>query len=157
MGQSWTCCCKKRRDKAARRFFRRVLRANGVPSRIVTDQLRSYAAAKAEVPELARVKHVFVKAWAQVNNRAGNSHQPTRRRERQMQGFRDPRRTQAFLSRSGPIRQHFAVPRHRMNAAGHRAQLASRLHAWYAWAGAISQRRLNRMLYILQISRHPPT
>jgi putative transposase len=127
---------QKRRDKAAaKRFFKRVLRSHPVPTKIVTDQLRSYPAAKAELPELAGVKHVFVKAAARVNNRAENSHQPTRRRERQMQGFRDPRRTQAFLSRFGPIRQHFALPRHQMNAACHREQLRARLLAWYDWAG----------------------
>ena len=126
---------QKKRDKtAAKRFFRRILRSNPVPRKIVTDQLRSYPAAKAEVPELAGVKHVFVKACARVNNRAENSHQPTRRRERQMQGFRNPRRTQAFLSRFGPIRQHFALPRHRMNAAAHRAQLAKRIDSWYRWS-----------------------
>ncbi|KWB51759.1 transposase [Burkholderia ubonensis] len=97
--------------------------------------MRSYRAAKAEVPELADVKHVFVKASARVNNRAENSHLPTRRRERQMQGFRDPQRTQAFLCRFGPIRQHFALPRHRMKAACHRAELKARLLAWPAWAG----------------------
>ncbi|MBB5429827.1 transposase-like protein [Paraburkholderia sp. JPY158] len=70
---------QKRRDKAAaKRFFRRVLRSNPVPRRIVTDQLRSYPAAKSEIPELAHVKHVFVKAAARVNNRAENSLQPTR-------------------------------------------------------------------------------
>ncbi|RQH04996.1 IS6 family transposase [Paraburkholderia dinghuensis] len=127
---------QKRRDKtAAKRFFSKVLRSHPVPTKIVTDQLRSYPAAKAELPELAGVKHVFVKASARVNNRAENSHQPTRRRERQMQGFRDPRRTQAFLSRFGPIRQHFVLPRHRMKAASHRAQLKARLHAWYDWTG----------------------
>ena len=89
---------QKRRDKAAaKRFFRRVLRSNPLPQKIVTDQLRSYPAAKAEISELAQVKHVFVKAAARLNNRAENSHQPTRRRERQMYGFRDARRTQAFL------------------------------------------------------------
>jgi putative transposase len=127
---------QKRRDKAAaKRFFKRVLRSHPVPRKIVTDQLRSYPAAKAELPELADVKHVFVRAAARVNNRAENSHQPTRRREHQMQGFRDARRTQAFLSRFGPIRQHFALPRHRMNAACHREQLTARLLAWYDWAG----------------------
>jgi putative transposase len=85
------------------------------------------------VPELAGVKHVFVKACARINNRAENSHQPTRRRERQMQGFRDPRRTQAFLARFGHIRQHFALPRHRMMAASHRAELQARLLAWQCW------------------------
>src|SRR3984885_11911080 len=68
---------QKRRDKAAaKRFFKRVLRSSPVPRKIVTDQLRSYPAAKAEIPELANVKHVFVKAAARVNNRAENSHQP---------------------------------------------------------------------------------
>jgi putative transposase len=90
---------QKRRDKAAaKRFFLLVLRSDPVPRRIVTDQLRSYPAAKADIPEFAHVKQVFVKAAARVNNRAENSHQPTRRRERQMCGFRDTRRTQAFLS-----------------------------------------------------------
>lgn len=130
---------QKRRDKAAaRRFFRKVLRSHPVPEKIVTDQLRSYPAAKAEVPELAGVKHVFVTACARINNRAENSHQPTRRRERQMQGFRDPCRTQAFLSRFGPIRQHFALPRHRMSAAYHRAELHTRLSTWQSWTGETS-------------------
>ncbi|WP_183717413.1 DDE-type integrase/transposase/recombinase, partial [Paraburkholderia tropica] len=125
---------QKRRDKAAaKRFFLRMLRSNPVPRKIVTDHLRSYPAAKADIPELARVKHVFVKAAARVNNRAENSHQPTRRRERQMCGFRDARRTQAFLSCFGPIRQHFALPRHQMNAARHRAILQERLGTWRAW------------------------
>jgi putative transposase len=75
---------QKPRDKAAKRFFRKVLRSCPVPSKIVTDKLRSYPAAKAEVPELAGVKPVFVKALARMNNRAENSHQPMRRREHQM-------------------------------------------------------------------------
>ncbi len=107
-----------------------------VPRKIVTDQLRSYPAARSEVPQLAGVKHVFVKASARVNNRAENSHQPTRRRERQMQGFRDPQRTQRFLSNFGPIRQHFALPRHRMSAGDHRAQLRARLASWFQWTFA---------------------
>jgi putative transposase len=126
---------QKRRDKvAAKRFFRRILRSHPVPRKIVTDQLRSYPAAKADLPKLAGVKHVFVKACARIHNRAENSHQPTRRRERQMHGFHDPLRTQAFLSRFGPIRQHFALPRHRMSAAAHRTQLKERLARWYDWS-----------------------
>ncbi|MFL9901350.1 IS6 family transposase [Paraburkholderia fungorum] len=122
---------QKRRDKvAAKRFFKRVLRSNPVPGKIVTDQLRSYPAAKAEIPELVNVKHVFVKAAARLNNRAENSHQPTRERERRMRGFRDPKRTQAFLSRFGLIRQHFALKRHLLPASLHRKQLATRFAAW---------------------------
>jgi putative transposase len=76
-----------------------------VPRKIVTNQLRSYPAAKAEISELAHVKHVFMKTSARLNNRAENSHQPTRERERRMRGFRNPERTQAFLSSFGPIRR----------------------------------------------------
>jgi transposase-like protein len=62
---------QKPRDKAAaKRFFKRVLRSSPVPRKIVTDKLRSYPAAKADIPELAKVKHVFVKAAARLNNRA---------------------------------------------------------------------------------------
>ncbi|WP_459572981.1 IS6 family transposase [Cupriavidus sp. 8B] len=122
----------QRRDKAAaKRFFLRVLRSCPVPRKIVTDQLRSYTAAKADIPELAGVKHVFVKATARVNNRAENSHQPTRERERRMRGFRDPKRTQAFLSNFGPIRQHFALKRHLLRASLYRKHLAARFAAWY--------------------------
>src|ERR1700738_1144736 len=55
---------QKRQDKAAaKRFFKRVLAAcPEAPRKIVTDQLRSYPAAKAEIPELIDVKHVLVKA-----------------------------------------------------------------------------------------------
>ena len=65
---------QKRRDKAAaKRFFQRVLRSHPVPRKILTDQLGSYQAAKADIPELTNVKHVLVKAGARVNNRAGLS------------------------------------------------------------------------------------
>ena len=107
-----------------------------MPRKIVTDQLRSYPAAKADIPELAHVKHVFVKAAARVNNRAENSHQPTRRRERQMCGFRDARRTQAFLSCFGPIRQHFALKRHLLRASLYRKQLAACFVAWQRFTEA---------------------
>jgi putative transposase len=65
---------QKRRDKAAaKRFFRRVLASCSEARRkIGTDQLRSYPAAKAEIPELEHVKHVFVRASARLNNRAEN-------------------------------------------------------------------------------------
>lgn len=122
---------QKRRDKAAaKRFFKRVLRSSPVPRKIITDQLHSYPAAKAEIPELASIKHVFVKAAARLNNRAENSHQPTRERERRMRGFRDPKRTQAFLSSFGLIRQHFALRRHLLRASLYRKQLAARFVAW---------------------------
>jgi hypothetical protein len=129
---------QKRRDKAAaKRFFKRVLAScTEAPRKIVTDQLRSYPAAKAEIPELAHLKHVFVKASARVNNRAENSPQPTRERERRMRGFRDLERTQAFLSSFGPIRQHFALKRHLLRASPYRKQLAARFAAWHRFTEA---------------------
>lgn len=127
---------------APKRFFRWVLRSNQVPRKIVTDQLRSYPAAKADIPELAHVKHVFVKAAARVNNRAENGHHPTRRRERQLCGFRDARRTQAFLSCFGPTRQHFALPRHQMNAAYHRAVLQERFVTWHGWTVTAASKKV---------------
>jgi hypothetical protein len=76
-----------------------------------------YPAAKADIPELANVKYMFVKAATRMNNQAENSHQPTRERERRMRGFRDPKRTQKFLSCFGPIGQHFALKRHLLRVA----------------------------------------
>ncbi|WP_244126468.1 IS6 family transposase [Burkholderia gladioli] len=122
---------QKRRDKAAaKRFFQRVLRTCPVPRKIVTDQLRGYPAAMADIPELAHVKHVFVKAAVRVNNRAENSHQPTRERERRMRGFRDPTRTQAFLESFGLIRQHFALKRHLLRASLYHKHLAVPFSTW---------------------------
>lgn len=127
---------QKRRDKAAaKRFFKRVLGSNPVRRKIVTDQLRSYPVAKAEIPDLAKVRHVFVKAAAQLNNRAENSHQPTRERERRMRGFRSPKRTQKFLSCFGLIRRHFALKRHLLPGELYRKQLAARFVAWGEFAG----------------------
>jgi len=119
---------QKRSDKAAaKRFFKCVLAAcPEAPHKIVTDQLLSYPAAKAEIPELASVRHVFVKACARVNNRAENSHQPTRERQRRMRGFRRSERTQAFLSNFGPIRQQFGSS---AISCAHRSIANSWLHA----------------------------
>lgn len=72
---------------------------------IVTDKLQSYGAAKRRI-----IKGVEQRQSRYLNNRAENSHQPTRRRERQMQRFKSPRQAQRFLSAYGPIRQHFHTP-----------------------------------------------
>jgi putative transposase len=72
-----------------------------------------------------------VKACARVSNPAGNSHEPTRDRERRMRGFRIPERTQIFLSSFGLIRQHFALKRHLLRASLYRTQLGERLATWH--------------------------
>ena len=74
-----------RRDRyAATRFFRKLLRTSGHPPRVmITDKLRSYGAAKRIVmPRVAHRQHRY------LNNRAENSHQPTREREHRMKRFK---------------------------------------------------------------------
>src|SRR5215831_3804310 len=104
---------QRRRDKrAAKKFFRKLLKGLAyVPRVIVTDKLKSYEAAKREIlPGVEHRQHRY------LNNRAENSHQPTRRRERQMQQFKSPGQAQRFLSAFGPIAQHFRPRRHLLSA-----------------------------------------
>ncbi len=86
---------QSRRDKkAAKRLLRKLLKRQGqAPRVLITDKLRSYAAAKREI--MPGVEHRQHKG---LNNRAENSHQPTRRRERIMKRFNAPRQVQRFLS-----------------------------------------------------------
>jgi putative transposase len=100
---------QRRRDKhAAKKFFRKLLKGcRYVPRVLITDQLKSYGAAKREL--LPSVDH---RQHRDLNNRAENSHQPTRQRERRMQGFKSPGHAQRFLSAYGPIAQHFRPRRH---------------------------------------------
>jgi putative transposase len=130
-GRELDILLQRQRDKtAAKWFFSRLLRSCAAPSRIITDQLGSYRAAKADMAPLSKVKHLFVKGTAGLNNRTENSHQPTRERERRMRGFRNPDRTQAFLESFGLIRQHFALKRHLLTASSYRKQLAQRFTVW---------------------------
>ena len=88
---------KTRCKKAAKRCLQRLLDEQDIPERIVTDGLRSYAAAICETPELGRTLHIKVSAAKRQNNLIEQSHRPTRDRERQQRGFRSLERTQAFL------------------------------------------------------------
>jgi putative transposase len=116
-----------RRDaKAAKRFFRRLL--NGlqyVPRVIVTDKLRSYGVARRQL--LPKVEH---RQSRYLNNRAENSHRPTRRRERQMQRFKSPEQAQDFLSAHSFIYGHFHPRRHRLTATTYRAIRTQAFNAW---------------------------
>jgi putative transposase len=116
----------RRYKKAAKKFFRKLLKGlRYFPSLIVTDKLRSYSAAKAEV--LPGVEHRQGK-WQ--NNRAENSHQPTRLRERVMRRFKSAGHAQRFLSAFGIINSHFRVGRHLYKANGFREVLKSRFAVW---------------------------
>jgi putative transposase len=108
---------QNRRDKtAARRFFRRLMKKTcAVPRVILTDKLRSYGAAHREV--MPSVEHRSHKG---LNNRAENSHQPTRQRERAMKGFRSVGGAQRFLSAFSGISPHFRPRRHLIPAHDYR-------------------------------------
>ena len=84
-GRTLDVLLQEQRDTAAaKQFFRRLLAATGgaPPGRITTDKLGSYAAALAQLPELASVEHLHVRAVRRCNNRVEQAHQPTRVRER---------------------------------------------------------------------------
>jgi putative transposase len=85
------------------------------PRRIVTDGLRSCGAARRAI--LPDVRH---RTSRYLNNRAENSHRPTRRRERQIQRFESSGQAQRFLSAHAMIYGHFRRRRHLMDAAGYR-------------------------------------
>ena len=123
---------QSRRDKrAAKKFFRRLLKGLAyVPRVLITDKLGSYGAARREV--LPSVEHRRHKG---LNNRAENSHQPTRERERRMRRFKSPGHAQRFLAAYGPIAAHFRPRRHRLTAAVYRQIRAERFAPWRAVTG----------------------
>ncbi len=118
---------QSRRNKAAaEKFFRKLLKGcEYVPRVIITDKLGSYGAAKREV--LSGVEH---QQSRYLNNRAENSHQPTRKRERVMQRFKSAGHAQRFLSAFGPIRDHFCPRRHLFQARDYRAERQRRFQVW---------------------------
>ena len=116
-----------RRDKqAAKKFFHKLLKGlMYVPRVIITDKLKSYGAAKREIlPGVEHCQHRY------LNNRAENSHQPTRQQKRRMQHFKSPGHAQQFLSAFGPIAQHFRPRRHRFAAPAYRQELGKRFQIW---------------------------
>src|SRR3984957_4991317 len=116
-----------RRDaQAAKRFFKRLLAGLQYgPRVIVTDKLRSYGVAQRQL--LPGVEH---RQSRYLNNRAENSHRPTRRRERQMQRFKASRHAQSFLSAHSFIYGHFRPRRHLMTAANYRDSRATAFRVW---------------------------
>jgi putative transposase len=117
-----------RRDgSAAKRFFRRLLKGlQYVPRVIVTDKLRSYGVARRQL--LPGVKH---RQSRYLNNRAENSHRPTRRRERQMQRFKSSEQAQDFLSAHSFIYGHFRPRRHRLAAHAYRVIRSDAFKIWH--------------------------
>ncbi|MCA1705701.1 MAG: IS6 family transposase, partial [Actinobacteria bacterium] len=116
-----------RRDtKAATRFFRKLLKGlEYVPRVLVTDKLASYGVARRRL--IPGVEHRRSKY---LNNRAENSHQPTRARERAMKKFTSPGGAQRFLSAFSGISPHFRTRRHLLHAQEYRREMANRFSIW---------------------------
>ena len=116
-----------RRDgAAAKRFFRRLLRAHGdEPRKIVTDKLRSYRVAHREVmPDVVHSTQQY------ENNRAEQSHESTRVRERVMRQFTSVRQAQRFLTAHAAVSNLFNLGRHLVRAEHHRALRAGAFDEW---------------------------
>ena len=118
---------QSRRDKkAALRLMRKLLRKQGfVPTVLVTDKLRSYGAARRDLG--LSVRH---EQGLRQNNRAENSHQPVRRRERKMQGFKSPGSAQRFLSIHAAVHNTFNLQRHLVSRHTLRLFRAEAAQAW---------------------------
>ena len=120
---------QRRRDKqAAKRLLRKLLKKLMRPPRVmITDQLASYGAAKREVMPRPSIEHRQHKG---LNNRAENSHQPTRRRERQMKQFKSAGQAQRFLSAHDQINNLFHLHRDHVTADEHRASRTQKFQIW---------------------------
>ncbi len=122
----------RRNRRAAEKFFRKLLKGQGCePRRLVTDKLRSYRAAHRVV-----FPSVIHDTSQYANNRAEVSHQPTRRRERQMQRFKSAAQAQRFLAVHGLVGNLFRLGRHLLRAAHHRFFRERAFQLWNAVTSA---------------------
>src|SRR5277367_3246266 len=119
----------KRNKAAALKLMRKLLKRYAfVPERLVTDDLRSYGAVARDLGIESRHERG---RWK--NNRAENSHQPTRRRERKMQRFKSRGSAQRFLSIHAAVQNTFNVQRH---LTSRRTLRALREEAFQTWRAA---------------------
>jgi putative transposase len=118
---------QRRRDGwVALRQMRKLLKKQGfAPKLLVTDKLRSHACAFRRV----RLTCPHEQGLRQ-NNRAENSHQPVRRRERKMQRFKSPRSAQRFLSMHAAVHNTFILQRHLVSRSTLRIFLAEAANQW---------------------------
>ena len=116
----------KRRDrKAALKFVRKAMKRFGRPEVIVTDRLRSYPAAMKIIGNAERQE---TGRW--LNNRAENSHQPFRRRERAMAKFRSAKSLQKFASIHASVYNHFNQERHLCSRQNFKFNRSAALAEW---------------------------
>ena len=116
----------RRNAKAALKLMRKLLKKHGwAPTRITTDKLRSYHVAFRTLGLTA--EHIDDK---RANNRAENSHQPVRRRERKMQRFKSPGSAQRFLNVQSAVYNTFYVQRHLLSRFTFKRFRTGAFNAW---------------------------
>jgi putative transposase len=116
----------KRRDRiAAFKFLRKTMKRHGRVHVFVTDNLRSYGAA---MKVIGNVDKQETCRW--LNNRAENSHQPFRRRERAMLRFRRMRTLQKFVAVHASVHNHLNQERHLYNRSSFKLNRAAALTEW---------------------------
>jgi putative transposase len=130
---------QSRRDRyAARRLMRKLLKKHGrAPRVLITDKLKSYAAANRDLG--ISVEHRQHKG---LNDRAENSHQPTRVREKVMRRFKSARHLQRFASIHDRVRNLFMHCRYHTNAQQKRALHAQAFETWESVTGTAMLERL---------------
>jgi len=116
---------KKRDRTAALKFLRKAMKRYGRPEAIVTDKLRSYHAAMKVIGNAERQE---TGRW--LNNRAENSHQPFRRRERAMAKFRSAKSLQKFASIHASVHNLFNQERHHYNRENFKLNRPTALAEW---------------------------
>ena len=116
----------KRDGVTAKRFFRRLLRSHGgEPRKIVTDKLRSYGVAHRElIPEAIHSTEQY------ENNRAEQSHESTRVREREMRRFKSVGQAQRFLGAHSAVSNLFNLGRHLVSASHYRNLRGGAFSEW---------------------------
>ena len=122
---------KQRDRKAALKFLKKTMKRYGRPEIVVTDKLRSYKAAMKVIGNEARQE---TGRW--LNNRAENSHQPFRRRERAMAKFRDIKTLQKFASIQASIHNHFNHERHLISRDDFKGKREAALVEWQQLSNA---------------------
>ena len=120
-----------KRDKAAAlKLLKGTMKKYGRPQSIVTDRLRAYSAAMKEIGAADRHE-----VGCRLNNRAENSHQPFRRRERAMQWFRSVKTLQKFSSVHAQAHNHFHQERYLVTRQVYKLRRSIALAEWRALAG----------------------
>jgi putative transposase len=116
-----------KRNKAALKLLKRIMKKYGRPRTIVTDGLRAYSAAMREVGNADRQE-----VGVRLNNRAENSHQSFRRRERAVQRFRSMKTLQKFSSVHAQVHNYFNQERHLVTRQVYKQRRSAALAEWRA-------------------------